>query len=54
MRTWCSCDELPVFLGGFWFSHGVLEKRAFIFFGHVSVLRSDTGAPSLVDLGVLG
>ena len=27
MRTWCICDELPVFLGGCWFSHGVLEKR---------------------------
>ena len=54
MRTWCICDELPVFLGGFWFSHGVREKRAAFFFGRVSVPRSDTGAPSLVDLGVLG
>ena len=53
MRTWCICDELPVFLGGCWFSHGVLEKRA-NFVGCVSVPRSDTGAPSLVDLGVLG
>ena len=53
MRTWCRCDELPVFLGGYWLIHGVLEKRAFLLF-RISVLRSDTGAPSLVDLGVLG
>ena len=53
MRTWCICDELPVFLGGCLFSQGVLEKRMAFYFC-VSVPRSDTGAPSLVDLGVLG
>ena len=52
MRTWCICDELPVF----WVVVGlVMEslKREQLF-GCVSVPRSDTGAPSLVDLGVLG
>ena len=54
MRTWCSCDELPVFLGGCGLVMESLKREYFYFFGHVSVLRSDTGAPSLVDLGVLG
>ena len=53
MRTWCICDELPVFLGGCGL---VMEslKREWPFVFCVSVPRSDTGAPSLVDLGVLG
>ena len=44
MRTWCICDELPVFLGGFWFSHGVLEKRA-AFFLVVYPYRDPTQVP---------